>query len=119
MTVFGKLTAFIKKEPVFFAAALCALLSALIVPPDGAYFQYPDYRTLCLIFCLMTVVAGLQSIGLFSILGYLLLKLAAGLKSLSLLLVFLCFFSSMVITNDVALVTFIPFTILIYRLIRR
>ena len=119
MTVFGKLTAFIKKEPVFFAAALCALLSALIVPPDGAYFQYPDYRTLCLIFCLMTVVAGLQSIGLFSILGYLLLKLAAGLKSLSLLLVFLCFFSSMVITNDVALITFIPFTILIYRLIRR
>lgn len=114
-----KLTAFIKKEPVFCAAALCALISALFVRPDAAYINYPDYRTLCLIFCLMTVVAGFQSIGVFSMLGYVLLKRAGSLKSLALLLVFLCFFSSMLITNDVALITFIPFTVLIYRLIRQ
>lgn len=119
MSVLKKISEFIKKEPLFAAAAICALLSALFVKPDIEYLRYPDYRSLSLIFCLMAVIAGLQSIGVFSILGQELLRLTGTLKSLGAALVFLCFFFAMFITNDVALITFVPFTILIYKLIGR
>lgn len=48
----------LKKEAVLAIAALCALVSALFVPPSLAYVDYLDLRVLCLLFCLMVVVAG-------------------------------------------------------------
>ena len=108
---------FIKKETVFCAAAVLAVVSAFLVPPSMEYFSYIDYKTLALLFCLMSVVAGLQSIGVFDRLGKLLLSKAGGTRTLGLLLVMACFFSSMLITNDVALITFVPFTILVYRMV--
>lgn len=104
---------FAKKETVLCIAGLLAALSAVIVPPSAEYLTYPDYRVLALLFCLMLVVAGLQSIGVFSWLGNLLLKKAASTRQLALLLTALCFFSSMFITNDVALITFVPFAIMV------
>lgn len=108
---------FVKKETVFCASALLAILSAFLVPPCREYFSYLDYKTLAVLFCLMSVVAGLQSIGVFDRLGRLLLQKAGGTRALAILLVMVCFFSSMLITNDVALITFVPFTILVYRMI--
>jgi Na+/H+ antiporter NhaD/arsenite permease-like protein len=61
----------------------------------------------------MTVMSGLQSLGIFEKLSYALLKYVKSTRSLTLLLVSLCFFLSMFITNDVALITFVPFTLLI------
>ena len=104
---------FIKKEPVLSAAALLAVVSMFFVHPSTEYLSYIDFRTLALLFSLMTVVAGLKEIGLFRYLGS---SLLAGLKStrqLALTLTALCFFSSMLITNDVSLITFVPFSILI------
>ena len=101
---------FIKKEPVLSAAALLAVVSMFFVHPSTEYLSYIDFRTLALLFSLMTVVAGLKEIGLFRYLGS---SLLAGLKStrqLALTLTALCFFSSMLITNDVALLTFVPFS---------
>ena len=106
----------IKNETVFCVSFLLAILSAFFVHPDAAYLTYPDYRTLALLFCLMIIVAGLQSLGIFSMLSQFLLKKVHGIRSLSLVMVLLCFFSSMVITNDVTLITFVPFTILIFRM---
>ncbi len=106
----------IKNETVFCVSLLLAILSAFVVHPDAAYLTYPDYRTLALLFCLMIIVAGLQSLGVFSMLSQFLLKKVHGIRSLSLVMVLLCFFSSMVITNDVTLITFVPFTILIFRM---
>ena len=57
---------FIRREPVLIIAALAALLSCFFVPPDAAYVEYPDLRTLALLYCLMTVVAGLRQAGLFA-----------------------------------------------------
>lgn len=108
---------FVKKETVFCISLLLAAASILFVPPGRLYFTYPDYRTLALLFCLMAVVGGMQSIGVFTLLGQKLLSGTRGTRKLSLLLVFLCFFSSMVITNDVALITFVPFTILVYQMV--
>ncbi len=104
-----KVIAFCKKETVFVAAAVAAVFSVFFVLPSKEYFDYPDYRVLALLFCLMIIVAGLQKLGIFTWLGKKLLKRVRNSRQLSLLLVMLCFFSSMLITNDVALITFVPF----------
>lgn len=108
------LLSFIKKEAVLCAAGLLAVVSAFIVPPSIAYLKYIDYRVLALLFGLMLVVAGFQSIGFFRYLGDRLLAKASCTRHLCLLLVFLCFFSSMLITNDVALLTFVPFAVMLF-----
>ncbi len=104
---------FIRREPVLLAAALAALISCFFVPPDGAYRNYPDLRTLALLYCLMTVVAGLRQAGLFSFLAHRLCLRAGNLRAMGVLLVLLCFFSSLLITNDVALLTFVPFAVVV------
>lgn len=100
----------IRKEPVLCTAALLAALSALVVLPDPAYAGYIDFRTLAILFSLMTVMAGLRGQGVFSRMGQALLGRTGGGFPLVLVLVGLCFFGSMLITNDVALLTFVPFT---------
>lgn len=104
---------FFKRETVFCVSLVLALLSMLLVRPDAVYLTYPDYRTLALLFCLMTIVEGLRSLGVFDQLGRLLIQRAGSMRRLSLIMVMLCFFSSMIITNDVALITFVPFTLLV------
>ena len=104
--------AFMKKETVLCAAAALAVISMFAVPPDQEYGTYLDYRVLALLFCLMLVIAGLQSIGLFRYLGLGLLKKTKNTLQLGFALVALCFFCSMLITNDVALITFVPFAVM-------
>lgn len=99
-----------KKEAVLCVALLLALLSACIVPPDRGYAAYIDVRTLAILFCLMSVMAGLQKIGVFGWIARRLLGKVKGSRGLVLVLLLLSFFSSMLITNDVALITFVPFT---------
>lgn len=112
-TLLKQLFIFFKKETVLCIAALLAVLSAFIIPPQISYLNYIDWRVLSLLFCLMLVVAGLRSIGVFEFLGNRLLKGVGNSRKLCFLLVFLCFFSSMLITNDVALITFVPFAVMI------
>ena len=101
---------FIKNETVLCIAAVLAVISLFFVAPDSQYLNYIDFRTLALLFCLMAVMAGLQKTGVFKLLAESLLKRIHGIKGLTLILVMLCFFFSMLITNDVALITFVPFT---------
>ena len=105
-----KIKDFIKKETVFVIAALCAIFTMFLVPPDMEYLGYIDFRVLCLLLCLMSVVAGLKAIGTFDWLTYQLLKRVQSGRVLGVALVLLPFFCSMVVTNDVALIIFIPFT---------
>ena len=110
---------FFKRETVFCIAAVLAVFSSCLVPPDREYINYIDFKTLALLFGLMAIVAGMQSIGVFTALGQKLLQGSRGTRKLSLILVCVCFFCSMVITNDVALITFVPFTILVYSMAGR
>lgn len=115
----GRIIAFCKKEAVLCVAAVLAAGSMFFVPPDREYLNYLDYRVLALLFCLMLVIAGLQSIGLFRTLG---LRLLGGIHNtgqMCLLLVALCFFTSMFITNDVALITFVPFALMVLAMAER
>lgn len=102
---------FIKKEAVLFISLICAVATMFFVPPDKQYISYIDLHVLSLLLCLMAVVAGFQSCGIFRCLTYSLLKKCRNGRLLGLILVLLPFFSSMLVTNDVALLVFIPFTI--------
>lgn len=113
------LLSFLRREPVLCAAAAAALLSMIAVPPSAAYLSYVDLRVLCLLFCLMAVVAGLQSCNLFSLLAQRLLSGKRSIRTVALLLVLLPFFTSMLVTNDVSLITFVPFAILVLQTIGR
>ena len=111
MNLMQKLLAFLRREAVLCLSLCFALCTMFLVPPDSEYFSYLDYRTLSLLLCLMAVVCGFQRIGLFQFLAAALLKRAKTMRQISVLLISLCFFSSMVITNDVALITFVPLSI--------
>ena len=108
-----KLKQFIQQETVLTAAAVLAVVSAFFVPPDAQYLGYIDLRTLAILFSLMTVMAGLRRQGFFDRLGRALLSRTHSTFQLTLVLVRLCFFGSMFITNDVSLLTFVPFTFVV------
>ena len=103
--------AFIKSEVVLTVAVVLAILSSIAVPPDAAWAGYIDWDTLALLFSLMAVTKGLQGLGLFDALGAALLRRMAATRQMVLVLVFLPFVFSMLITNDVSLITFVPFAL--------
>lgn len=109
MKMMNKVTTFLKKETVLCVSLMLAVVSAFFVPPDRGYLDYIDFRTLAVLFCLMSVMAGLQKTGIFRWIAQKLLGRVKSGRGLVLTLVLLCFFSSMLITNDVALITFVPF----------
>lgn len=108
-----KLIRFIKQETVLVVAALLAVVSALFVTPSKAYLSYIDWRVLGILLSLMIIMAGLKKTGLFDTIGSRLLEKTKNTRQLALMLIFLCFFFSMLITNDVALFTFVPFAMII------
>lgn len=104
----ARITAFFRREVVLCVSALAALLSMLLTPPCAAYWGYIDYDVLMLLFSLMAVVAGLRRSGLWDRVSAWLLRRAKNPRALAVLLIFLCFFAAMLVTNDVALITFVP-----------
>lgn len=102
-----------KREIVFVIALVCAVVSAFFYPVGREYLEYIDFRTLGLLFCLMTVAGGLKGAGALDWLSGGLLRLVKNTRQLYLILVFLPFFMSMLVTNDVALIAFVPFGILV------
>ncbi len=108
---------FLKKEIVLTAALALALISAFIIPPDAQYPGYIDFHSLAMLFSLMCIMAGLRSHRVFRWVGQRLLERVNSPCSLVMILVMLCFFSSMLITNDVALITFVPFGFVVLRLL--
>lgn len=108
-----KIITFFKQETVLCIACILAVISAFFVPPDAQYLEYIDFRTLGLLFCLMAVMAGLQEIGVFRKLAQGMLSNVRSMRQLVPILILLCFFSSMLMTNDVALITFVPFTFIV------
>lgn len=103
---------FIKKETVLLAAWVLALISAFFVTPSRAYLGYIDFRSLGILWSLMVIMQGLKQNGVFSFVGTRLLAKTRKVWQLSAVLIFLCFFCSMFITNDVALITFVPFAVM-------
>ena len=99
-------------DPVLIVAWILALFSVFIVHPDAGYKEYIDFRSLGILWGLMIIIQGLRENTVFEKIGDVLLKRVKKSWQLALVLVFMCFISSMFITNDVALITFVPFALL-------
>lgn len=109
---------FCKAQPVLVISFLAAMATVFLVPPDREYLGYCNRTVLIELFALMAAVAGLRSVGLFENATQLLLRHAGNVRKLGLIFVLLCFFSSMLVTNDVALLTFVPLTLLVFQRLR-
>ncbi len=105
---FSKIFAFIKKNPVLSIAFAAALLTSIIVPIDKNYIGYFDFRTLTCLFCVSAVVCALKSINFFYILAQKIVEIFKNARSCVLALVYITFIGSMLIANDMALLTFLP-----------
>jgi len=105
---------FLRKETVFSIALLLALLSMLVVHPDTAYAGYIDWHTVAMLFCLMITVQSFVDAGLFAWIKAKLGTHTRRSRNLALLLVELVFFCSMLVTNDVSLIAFVPFTLSVW-----
>lgn len=114
-SIAARIRAFIAREAVLAVAAAAALASCTLVPPDAAYAHYIDWHTLALLFCLMTVVAGFRKLGVLDAAGAWLVARARTLRAVATVLVALAFFASMLVTNDVALITFVPLALVVLR----
>ena len=98
----------LKSETILIVASILALVSCFIVPPDAGYKDYVHMSTISQLSCLMLVVCGFQRIGVFRIIGSRLLHHVNTARGLVITLIAMTYFSAMLITNDVALVTFVP-----------
>lgn len=110
-----RIRAIIKSEMILIISFALAVFSGFLIPPDIKYMEYIDIRTIVILFSLMVVTLGLQDVGLFSYIGNKLLEHIKTKKGIVIALVSLCFFSGMLITNDVALIMFVPFALFIIK----
>lgn len=109
----ARLRALFAKELVLVLAVVAALVSCAFVPFDDHYAAYVDWSTLGLLWCLMTVVTGLRFLGVMRLLGEWMVAHAHSRQALVAVLVGLAFFCSMLLTNDVSLITFVPFALVV------
>lgn len=110
IVLFVKLYArpFVQKNVVVVVALICALATMVAVPPDAKYLDYFDFKTLTCLFCVLAVVCALKNIRFFYILARKVVTLFKNTRASILALVYITFIGSMLIANDMALLTFLP-----------
>lgn len=107
-SVIQALTAFVKKNVVMVIAMMAAIFTMFIIPPGAEYLDYFDKRTLTCLFCVLAVVCALKNINFFYILAKSVVRLFKNARMSILALVYITFIGSMLIANDMALLTFLP-----------
>ncbi len=101
-------TNFIKNNFVLAVAFLAATVTALFVPPDSQYLAYIDFKTITCLFCTLAVVCALKNIKFFTTIAKRIVKASGNLRAAVISIVFITYFGSMLIANDMALITFLP-----------
>ena len=102
------LTGFVKKNTVMLVALVAAVVTCFIIPPDEAYLDYFDFKTLTCLFCVLAVVCALKNIQFFYMLAKKIVRVFKNTRLCVLALVYITFLGSMLIANDMALLTFLP-----------
>ncbi len=100
--------AFIKRNAVLCIATVAALFTCVLVPPNAAYIDYFDFKTLTCLFCVLAVVCAFRNIRFFFALAQKIVRLFKNTRACILALVYITFLGSMLIANDMALLTFLP-----------
>lgn len=104
----AKMKFFIKSNVVLTIASIVAVITSIIIPPDKKYITYFDFKTLACLFSVLAVVCAFKNINFFYILARKIVKLCKNLRISILALVYITFIGSMLIANDMALLTFLP-----------
>ena len=99
---------FIKKNVVMTVAFVAAFITSMIITPDAKYISYFDFKTLTCLFCVLAVVCALKNVNFFYILAQKIVRIFGNIKFCILALVYITFIGSMLIANDMALLTFLP-----------
>ncbi len=99
---------FLKKNAVMLIAFFAAVITSLIIPINGEYWGYFDYKTLACLFCVLAVVCALKNINFFYMMARKVVQLFKNARMAILALVYITFIGSMLIANDMALLTFLP-----------
>ena len=107
-TIARKLLSFAKKNTVMLVALVAAVVTCFFVPVDSEYLGYFDYKTLTCLFCVLAVVCALKNINFFYMLARKVVILFKTTRMCVLALVYITFIGSMLIANDMALLTFLP-----------
>ena len=103
-----KTAAFVRANTVFCIAFVLAIATSCVIPPDAQYLTYPDLKTLTCLFCTLAVICALRNIRFFTILARRIVMLTGNARAAVLTLVYITFIGSMLIANDMALLTFLP-----------
>lgn len=106
--LFRAVPGFVKKNVVMVIAMLAAAITCFLVPPDRAYLDYFDVKTLTCLFCVLAVVCALKNINFFYMLAKKIVRVFRNARMSILALVYITFIGSMLIANDMALLTFLP-----------
>ncbi len=107
-SIFSKIIWFVKKNPVLTIAFFAAVITCFFVPVDKEYINYFDFKTLTCLFCVLCVVCALKNIDFFYVLARKIVELFRNARLAVLALVYITFIGSMLIANDMALLTFLP-----------
>ena len=103
-----KFKSILKSNIVTVIAFACAVVTSFIIPPDGEYIGYFDFRTLTCLFCVLLVVCALRNVRFFFTLAKAIVRKFRNTRSAIIALVYITFIGSMLIANDMALLTFLP-----------
>jgi Na+/H+ antiporter NhaD/arsenite permease-like protein len=106
---------FIKQNTVTCIAFMAAVFTCIIVPPDKTYLGYFDCKTLSCLFCVLAVVCALKNVNFFYMLARKIVQLFKNARMSVLALVYITFIGSMLIANDMALMTFLPLGYLVVK----
>ncbi|MEI4828251.1 SLC13 family permease [Bacillus sp. FJAT-53711] len=101
---------FLKKDIVLTISLMLAIVSCLIYPPR---IEYINFEVLVSLFNLMVAIKAFEELRLLDKLAVAILNKCNNSRSISVILILLCFICSMFVTNDVALLTFVPITLVI------
>lgn len=104
----GKLAQFLRKNTVFIIALLAAVVTAFFVPPDAQYLSYFDWKTLSCLLCTLAVICALRNIHFFTVVAHKIVGLTGNIRRAIIAIIMITFIGSMLIANDMALLTFLP-----------
>lgn len=98
----------LKKQPVLTVALIAAAVTCFFVPPDAQYLGYFDFKTLACLFCTLAAVGGFARIHTFRIISRKIVRRLSNTRNVITAIVFITYFGSMLLANDMALLTFLP-----------
>ncbi len=109
----------IAHNPVLVAAAVAALVTMFIVPPSSMYLYYFDWHTLICLFCILSVLAAIESCGLLDFIAHSIVEHVSSTRTLVIALVLVTFVLSLILSNDMTLVTILPLTLILLKSVHR